>query len=82
MTLINNIVTQVRKLKTSQQLSLKTSLSNLTIHCSAEIKLQLITHEQLIKGVTQATTITYNPHVDIESQIVGDNGEWVAVVGI
>lgn len=54
---IINLVTQIRKLKTENQLSLKQEIDNLTIYCSTinEIK----EHEQLIKGITHAKNIIY-----------------------
>ena len=60
MTQINQLVAQVRKLKSLQQLSLKTPLSELQISCDQpELQAQLALHEQLLRGITQAEKITY-----------------------
>ena len=54
------VVATVRKLKTDQQQSLKTTLNKLTLFCQDGTVLdQIKLHEQLIKGVTQAQTIAY-----------------------
>lgn len=81
MGLINEIVAQVRKLKTSQQLSLKTALVKLMIHATAEQRAKIAGHEQLVKGVTQAGTIEYSTQTDSEAQLLGDeNQRWAVVV--
>ena len=57
---IINVVSQVRKLKSEQQLSLKVPLETLAIHSSNSTLLDNITkHEQLLRGITQAKEIRY-----------------------
>ena len=57
---ILSIVSTVRKLKTTQQLSLKTPLAALTIYgVDKELLHLLAPQEALIKGVTHAQTIVY-----------------------
>lgn len=59
MTKIIAITAQVRKLKTEQQLSLKTELATLTIYGVNITHDQVMPHSQLIKGITQAQEIKY-----------------------
>ncbi len=57
---INNLISQVRKLKSSNQLSLKTGLTELVISCDNHQAAQLKPHEQLVRGITQAAKISYS----------------------
>lgn len=58
--LVNNVVAQVRRLKTEKQLSLKTALNLLTVYATNNDALQILeAQEQLIKGVCQAAQISY-----------------------
>ena len=79
MATINEIVGQVRKLKTSKQLSLKTPLNTLVICGSKDLAKKLAPHEQLIKGITQAHTITYDAKKQ-EPALTGDATKWQAII--
>lgn len=73
---ILTIITQVRKLKTEQQLSLKTELQTLTL----DNNLYDITsgQENIIKGVTSAKIIAYN---DVATcKLTQDNQMWLASI--
>jgi valyl-tRNA synthetase len=59
MTKIIEITAQVRKLKTEQQLSLKTELVTLTVYSANLTHAQVMTNAQLIKGITQTQEIKY-----------------------
>jgi valyl-tRNA synthetase len=80
MIIINDIVATVRKLKTSKQLSLKTPLSVLTICADSSLKNKITPHEQIIKGVTQAETITFNPQSSDGSELQNTDGNWQATI--
>ncbi len=56
---IINLTSNIRKLKTEQQLSLKTELELLTVYCVNITPDQIKPHEQLIKGITQAKNVLY-----------------------
>ena len=59
-TLVLIVIAQVRKLKTEQQLSLKTPLTTLAILSLNPDTLEILTkHMQLLKGVMQAEAITF-----------------------
>jgi valyl-tRNA synthetase len=79
MKMLLEIVSQVRKLKTNQQLSLKTPL-NLLIIASSDSNLQkeLKQHEQLLKGVTQAEKIELVSTGNTELIKKGD--QWHAII--
>lgn len=78
---IITIVSQVRKLKTEKQLSLKTPLSLLTIVVPAEeMSSKLRSYDKIIKGVTQATEIKYELGTKKESVITGENDKIRALV--
>lgn len=75
------IVSQIRKLKTERQLSLKTALNNLTIYIpTQEHSDALKPYNQMIKGVTQALEISYLVHEQVQAQMVDDNGAFYATV--
>lgn len=82
--IINRIITlttQVRKLKSEQQLSLKTPLA--TMHVFAENNTlcdALKEHDQLIRGVTQATEIIYETLDNQMAQLIKTNDIWHAYV--
>ncbi len=81
MTQVIAISSQVRKLKTSQQLSLKVPLKVLTIHVTDQQMInQLQAHEQLIKGVTQAEEIKYTTDALSEAYLGEVDGMWYANV--
>jgi valyl-tRNA synthetase len=80
------IATQVRKLKSEQQLSLKTPLATMNVFVkttalSKEID-QLKQHDQLIRGVTQAVTISYQADSGQTSLLTETDGTWHAHVVI
>ncbi len=81
MSTINEVVNTVRKLKTSKQLSLKTPLGELMLSIPDSIRTQLKVHEQLIKGVTQAATITYTSQ-QTETAIMEKDGSWHAIIAV
>ena len=61
MQLILTLITNVRKLKTNKELSLKTPLHSLTLHTTAPaLRALIVPHEQLIKGVLYTQEIVYN----------------------
>jgi valyl-tRNA synthetase len=75
------LTTQVRKLKSEQQLSLKTALA--TMHVFAEDSTlcdALKKHDQLIRGVTQATEIIYETLHNQTAQLIKINDVWHAHV--
>ena len=78
-----SLITHVRTLKTKQQLSLKVELSVLEIISDIEQTLDdLMTIEQIIKGVTQAKTIMYRPVKDRnhEMSLLEKDGVWIAKI--
>jgi len=78
---INYVVSQVRKLKTNEQLSLKTELKILTIHAEDPALIATLKeHEQLIKGVTQALELHFKDTDVAESRIKEIDGFWHATV--
>ena len=81
MTAINSIVGQVRKLKTTAQLSLKTKLATLTIHITNPDLLPTLQQQaQLIKGVTQAIHIEYKDQPLASDALEFVNETWDATV--
>jgi valyl-tRNA synthetase len=75
------IVAQVRKLKTENQLSLKTELSTLTI-CSPDVALQgmLQGQELLIKGITRAHSLAFCSQTAETASLKEQNGQWSATI--
>jgi valyl-tRNA synthetase len=73
------VVTQVRKLKTEKQLSLKTPLATMQVYapdgatCDA-----LAEHDQLIRGITQATKISYKENNGTLNTLTEIDGAWHA----
>ena len=78
MPLIIDVVTQVRKLKTEHQLSLKTPLENLTMYGNSNVITPLKQQEQLIKGVTQAHHIDYSEKTIDSQKLEPDQDLWNA----
>ena len=80
------IATQVRKLKSEQQLSLKTPLTTMNVFVKtaalSERVDHLKQHDQLIRGVTQAITITYQADNDQTISLTETDGAWHANVVI
>lgn len=74
---ILEVITTVRKLKTEQQLSLKTELIILTLHES--LNYIFVDQENLIKGVTTAKEITYASHIE-NSELIQTNETWSAQI--
>lgn len=73
------IATQVRKLKTEHQLSLKTPLTTMHIYSSNEaLRNSLTEHDQLIKGVTQAVEINYKENNGQISELTQSDDVWHA----
>jgi valyl-tRNA synthetase len=81
MTSIIALTEQVRKLKSEKQLSLKTPLTtmNVFIHNSDLIE-PIARHDQLIRGITQATTVTYAEYTDQSSKLIPIDDTWHADV--
>ncbi len=75
------IATQVRKLKSEQQLSLKTPIATMHIFTrNSAISDALAEHDQLIRGVTQSLAINYHEYESQSSQLVQENELWNAQV--
>ena len=72
------LISTVRKLKTEQQLSLKTELQTLMI--DEELRYIISGQENIVKGVTTAKEIAYGKVS--ESQLIQDNELWSATVKI
>ena len=81
MKLILAVIGTVRRLKSENQLSLRTELAKLTI-CADEAQLVLVReHEQLIKGITQSTEVDYQEGPGTTS-LTQQDGRWLAQVNI
>lgn len=77
------LVTQVRSLKTEQQLSLKAPLQSLEVYCNDQAFLDALRSlEQIIKGITHAITINYFKGNIEQSQLVGNNEAWIVKITI
>ncbi len=75
-------INEVRKLKTQQQLSLKTDLETLSLHSTdANVLEALKTQEQLLKGVTRAKAITYET-ATVENSLTKREELWHAQIHI
>lgn len=78
---INQLIAQVRKLKSTQQLSLKTPLVELQISCDdADLVTQLQVQAQLIRGVTQADQISFTAEQFNAPALVKTGDHWLAQV--
>ena len=81
---MNNVIaiaTQVRKLKSENQLSLKTPIASMKIFVQKdELRDALAEHNQLICGVTQAAELSYHTFDNQEAQLVDTDGAWHANV--
>ena len=78
---IINLVGQIRKLKTEQQLSLKVPLTSLTIYAETDMLLdQIKEHEQLIIGITQAQDLRYKVDKLETAELKEKDGQWHAKV--
>ena len=75
------VVSQVRKLKTERQLSLKTPLATLQIFAPTQTACDaLAEHDQLIRGITQAAEINYKENNNQLNQLTELDGAWHAHV--
>lgn len=75
------IISQVRRLKTEKQLSLKTPLSTLTIVINdSTITHAISAQAALIKGISQATTVEYKQDAAAQSFIEQAGETWSAQV--
>lgn len=72
------LIATVRKLKTEQQLSLKTELQTLTI--DEDLRYIIAEQENIIKGVTTAKNIAYGKTTS--SQLIQDGETWSATIKI
>ncbi len=81
---MNNVIaiaTQVRKLKSERQLSLKTPITTMRVYAQTDdLSDALQQHDQLIRGVTQASEIKYCGLTDEKSNLAEINGAWHAQV--
>jgi valyl-tRNA synthetase len=85
--IINDVIviaTQVRKLKSEKQLSLKTAVAVLNIFVKTNAlsdKIEKIKqHDQLIRGITQAVSIMYHAADNQTSLLTEKDGAWHADV--
>ena len=75
------LATQVRKLKSEQQLSLKTPLTTMHVFVhDSNLHQAIAQHDQLIRGITQAVTVVYAEHSGQISRLTQDNELWHADV--
>ena len=81
MQIILDLIGAVRKLKSENQVSLKTELSQLTIHADEPKLVLLREQEQLIKGITQAQTVGYEVGKS-ENVLVQTDENWTATVTV
>ena len=82
-TLLLDIIATVRKLKTSQALSLKTPLETITLYGVTKETLQtLVPQEALLKGVTQAHIIMYETGTIEENALERQGDAWIAKITI
>lgn len=76
-----DIIKQVRKLATQQQLSLKTNLESLTIAAIDQQEIaSLKEHEQLIKGAAHAQAVAYVVDATRAPALEQVNGQWHATI--
>lgn len=82
MSLILNVISQVRKLKTTAQLSLKTELTSMTIYGATDQNRTVLTQqENIIKGVCKATKIIFST-TDNATILTQEQDSWQAHVNI
>ncbi|HLC06868.1 MAG TPA: valine--tRNA ligase [Candidatus Babeliales bacterium] len=81
---MNNVIAiaaQVRKLKSEQQLSLKTPIATMHVFAqNSDLCDALAQHDQLIRGVTQATTVAYKEYSNQSSQLTQVDEAWHAQI--
>lgn len=74
MTDVLSIIGAIRKLKSEQQLSLKTEIHELRISCKDAGRVAALKeHIQLIKGVTQAQAVTFTENEQIAALMLQDD---------
>ena len=77
MTFVINVTAQVRKLKSENQLSLKTPLALLHVYTQNQAWADAIAlHDQLIRGITQAITVVYGVDERPEAELKMIHDEW------
>jgi valyl-tRNA synthetase len=77
------ITASIRKFKSDNRVSLKTPIACLTLCVSnQEVEELLCQHEQLIKGVTQSSSIEYKYSLDGDSYFVCKDDQWYASIVI
>lgn len=75
------LVSAVRKLKTTQQISLKTPLVSLMVFLDEKNILLIEKHKQLILGTTQAESLSAQSKYDgLVDEIINQNGLWHAKI--
>jgi len=89
MTAVIAIATQIRKLKSEKQLSLKTPLTTMNVFVATNslrhttnLRDALAEHDQLIRGITQAITVNYKEYTDEASLLIEKDDSWYANVVI
>jgi valyl-tRNA synthetase len=83
LTLLIGYISQVRALKSKQQLSLKVPLATLTICMPEGVTIEhLKAHEQLLKGITHATTVIYKPQAEFDTSMRQEGEDWHATVSL
>ncbi len=81
--LLISIVAAIRRMKTEKELSLKAPLASLTIHSVHGERLKdLMQHEQLLKGVIHADTISYATGDVEKSTLTMEHEVWFATLDI
>jgi valyl-tRNA synthetase len=81
MNIVIALTATIRKLKSEQQLSLKTPLAAINVFALNQTTLDTIAqHEQLIRGVTQAAAIVYNNSKSDASRLEKTDESWHAHV--
>ncbi len=83
MTSVIALTAQVRKLKSEKQLSLKIPLAELHV-CTQKTDLAkaIASHDQLIRGVTQAVTIVYNTQEPSNAELQQKDGQWYGYIAL
>ncbi len=81
MSLLNAIISEVRKLKTGHQLSLKTPLTTLEIVADSSLENSISPHIQLLKGITQAQEIKFIQNA-IPTKLTQKDNLWQAIINI
>lgn len=75
------LTSQVRRLKTERQLSLKTALATMNVFVkTSNLSDALAQHDQLIRGITQAAAVHYQEYTDQASHLVEKDNLWHADV--